>query len=143
MTSRSALLEYVAKTVYWLILAASVWIFLRGHDASGGGFIGGLVAVAATGLVTIVYGVDSARRYLPLRPLQLAITGVLLSLVSGIPGMWTDAPFLTPQWWSIEFAGVSLKLSTVTMFDLGVYVTIWGAFTSYLFALLDDRGVTA
>ena len=50
MTSRSVLLEYVAKTAHWLILAASVWILLRGHDESGGAFIGGLVAVVATAL---------------------------------------------------------------------------------------------
>jgi multicomponent Na+:H+ antiporter subunit B len=124
-------------------LAASVWIFLRGHNEPGGGFIAGLVAVAATALVAIVYGVENARRCMPLRPLQLAITGVLLSLVSGIPGMWTDAPFLTHQWWSIEFAGVSLKLTTVTVFDLGVYGTVWGSFAAYLFALLDDRGAIA
>ena len=98
---------------------------------------------AATALVTIVYGVDKARRYLPLRPLQLAVTGVLLGLLSGIPGMWTGAPFLTHQWWTIEIAGASLKLSTVTVFALGVYCAVWGAFTSYLFALLDDRGVTS
>jgi multicomponent Na+:H+ antiporter subunit B len=143
MTSRSVLLEYVAKALYWLMLLASVWILLRGHNAPGGGFIAGLVAVAATALVAIVYGVDHARRRLPLRPLYLAITGVLLALLSGLPGVWADAPFLTHQWWSVGFADNSLKLSTVILFDLGVYGAVWGAFASYLFALLDDSGVAA
>jgi multisubunit Na+/H+ antiporter MnhB subunit len=143
MTSRSVLLEYAAKTVYWLMLAVSVWILLRGHNAPGGGFIAGLVAVAATALVAIVYGVDQARRRLPLRPLYLAVTGVLLALLSGMPGVWADAPFLTHQWWSVEFADTSLKLSTVILFDLGVYGAVWGAFASYLFALLDEGGAVA
>ena len=141
MTSRSLLLEYTAKTVYWLMLAVSVWVLLRGHNAPGGGFIAGLVAVAATALIAIVYGVDNARRRLPLRPLPLAVTGVLLALLSGLPGTWSDAPFLTHQWWNLEFAGTSLKLSTVVVFDLGVYGAVWGAFASYLFMLLDDREV--
>ena len=138
MTPRAVLLEYTARPVYWLMLAASVWILLRGHNAPGGGFIAGLVAVAATALVAIVYGVGDARRRLPLKPLQLAVTGLLLALLSGIPGVLTQAPFLTHQWWSIEFATVSLKLSTVILFDLGVYGAVWGAFAAYLFALLDD-----
>ena len=46
MTSRSIMLEYVARSVYWLMLLASVWILLRGHNAPGGGFIAGLMAVA-------------------------------------------------------------------------------------------------
>ncbi len=143
MTSRSVLLEYVARAVYWLMLAASLWILLRGHNAPGGGFIAGLVAVAATALIAIVYGVQEARRRLLLGPLGLAVTGVLLALLSGVPGLVADAPFLTHQWWSIEFAGTSFKLSTVLLFDLGVYGAVWGAFASYLFALLDDQGARA
>ena len=143
MTPRSVLLECAAKTVYWLMLALSLWILLRGHNAPGGGFIAGLVAVAASALIAIVYGVEQARRRLPLRPLYLAVTGVLLALLSGIPGVWTDAPFLTHQWWSVEIADTSLKLSTVILFDLGVYGAVWGAFASYLFALLDDHGAPA
>lgn len=143
MTSRSELLEYVARAAYWVMLLASLWILLRGHNAPGGGFIAGLVAVAATALIAIVYGVDYARRKLPLQPLQLALTGVLLALVSGLPGIWADAPFLTHQWWNIEFAGASIKLSTVLVFDLGVYGAVWGAFAFYLLALLDHHGEKA
>lgn len=140
MTSRSLMLEYVSRTAYWLMLLASVWILLRGHNAPGGGFIAGLVAVAATALLAIVYGIDCARRRLPLQPLQLAVTGVLLALISGIPGAWDDNPFLTHQWWSIEVGNNVFKLSTVIMFDIGVFAAVWGAFATYLFALLDDQG---
>ena len=140
MTSRSLMLEYVARTAYWLMLLASVWILLRGHNAPGGGFIAGLVAVAAIALLAIVYGVDYARRRLPLQPLQLAVAGVLLALISGIPGAWDGNPFLTHQWWSIEVGNNLFKLSTVIMFDIGVFAAVWGAFATYLFALLDDQG---
>ena len=140
MTSRSLMLEYVSRTAYWLMLLASVWILLRGHNAPGGGFIAGLVAVAATALMAIVYGVDDARRRLPLQPLQLAVAGVLLALISGFPGAWDGNPFLTHQWWSIEVGNNVFKLSTVIMFDVGVFAAVWGAFATYLFALLDDQG---
>jgi multicomponent Na+:H+ antiporter subunit B len=140
MTARSLMLEYVARTAYWLMLLASVWILLRGHNAPGGGFIAGLVAVAATALMAIVYGVDRARHHLPLPPLALAAAGVLLALISGIPGAWDHSPFLTHQWWSLELGSNAIKLSTVIVFDAGVYAAVWGAFATYLFALLGDQG---
>jgi len=137
MTPRSLLLESVAKVAYWVMLAASLWILLRGHNAPGGGFIGGLVAVTATALVAIVYGVDDAYRRLPLAPLKLAVSGILLALISGLIGILADQPFLTHQWWTL---GAGFKLSTVLIFDIGVYAAVWGAFAFYLFELLNDPG---
>jgi multicomponent Na+:H+ antiporter subunit B len=140
MTERSLMLETVTRAVYWLMLAASIWILLRGHNAPGGGFIAGLVAVTASALMAIVYGIDAARRYLPMQPLRLAAAGVLLALLSGIPGALDGSAFLTHQWWSIGSANNAIKLSTVLLFDAGVYAAVWGAFTAYLFALLNDQG---
>ena len=134
MTRRSLLLEYVARAAFWIMLAASVWILLRGHNAPGGGFIAGLIAVAASALLAIVYDIDNARRRMPLSPMVLTVTGVLLALLSGVPGAFGGGSFLTHLWWSLG----PVKLSTVLLFDLGVYAAVWGAFTNYLFALLDD-----
>jgi multicomponent Na+:H+ antiporter subunit B len=140
MTARSLMLEYVARAAYWLMLLASVWILLRGHNAPGGGFIAGLVAVTATALIAIVYGTDSARRRLPLQPIALTAAGILLALISGIPGVLEGSPFLTHQWWTLAPGENALKLSTVILFDAGVYAAVWGAFSTYLFALLDEHG---
>ena len=137
MTRRSLLLEYVARAAFWIMLAVSVWVLLRGHNAPGGGFIAGLIAVAANALLAIVYGIDKARRRMPLSPLTLTAAGVLLALLSGVPGAIGSGSFLTHLWWELG----SVKLSTVLLFDLGVYAAVWGAFTSYLFALLDDGEV--
>lgn len=134
MTGRSLLLEYVGRAAYWIMLVASVWLLLRGHNAPGGGFIAGLIAVAASALMAIVYGIDAAHRLMPFSPLVLTVTGVLLALLSGVPGALGSSPFLTHLWWSVG----SVKLSTVLLFDLGVYAAVWGAFTIYLFALLDE-----
>lgn len=140
MTPRAVMLERTAHVIYWLMLAAAVWILLRGHNAPGGGFIAGLVALAATALVAIVYGTDAARRRLPLAPLPLAAAGVLLALASGLPGAWRGEAFLTHLWWGLEPGGAALKLSTVYVFDLGVFAAVWGAFSAYVLALLDNEG---
>jgi multicomponent Na+:H+ antiporter subunit B len=93
-----------------------------------------MIAVAASALLAIVYGIDNARQRMPLSPLTLAVTGVLLALLSGLPGAYGSGSYLTHLWWSLG----PIKLSTVLLFDVGVYAAVWGAFTSYLFALLDD-----
>ena len=138
MTPRALMLERTARLAYWVMLAAATWILLRGHNAPGGGFIAGLVAVAATALLAIVYGPRTARRRLPLPPAGLALAGLALAVVSGLPGAVAGDPFLTHLW--TRLAG--LKVSTVLLFDLGVFAAVWGSFTTYLLALLDPGGKT-
>ena len=129
MNERSPLLTVAARPLYWLLFAASVWVLLRGHNAPGGGFIGGLLAVAASSLLATLNGVVAARRLQWVSPVQLAMGGVALGLISGLAGPVTGQPFLTHLW-----AG---PLSTVLLFDLGVFLTVWGALTGYIYPLLE------
>jgi multicomponent Na+:H+ antiporter subunit B len=130
MTPRSTLLAQSARPVYLLLLAAALWILLRGHNEPGGGFIGGLVAVAGSSLLAITLGPRSARRWQPLAPVPLALLGVGLALASGLVGPLFGLPFLT----HLRGGG----LSTVMLFDLGVFLAVWGALTGYVYALLGE-----
>lgn len=132
MTPRSVLLDRIVPMLYWLLLAAAVWILLRGHNAPGGGFIAGLVAVAASAALAIVLGERVARARLPLAPLPLAASGVLLALVSGLPALFFGYPYLMHFWGAL----LEVKLSTVMLFDLGVFLAVWGALAGFVLALL-------
>jgi multicomponent Na+:H+ antiporter subunit B len=140
--TRVVILETVVGPLYWLILAASVWILLRGHNEPGGGFIGGLVAVGATALWGVARGPASARRRLPFRdPVLLAAAGVLASLVSGIPAWFVGESYLTHQSFTLPLGFTDLWLSTVMLFDAGVYLCVWGAVSGFglgLLAIDDD-----
>ena len=129
MTPDSTLLRQAALPLYWLMMGAAVWVLLRGHHDPGGGFIGGLVAVAATSLLASTHGPERARRWQPLGPLPLALVGLSLALLSGLGGPVLGLPFLTHLW----SAG---GLSTVLLFDIGVFLSVWGAVTGYVFALV-------
>lgn len=127
MTTQSVVLNFVARTLYPLMLLASILIVVRGHDEPGGGFIGGMVAVAATAFRAVAAGSARARRAYPGGPLRLAASGAVLAVVSGLPALWLGQPFLT-HYSARPEAGLSgITVSTVLLFDAGVYLVIWGA----------------
>jgi len=139
LNSRNLILERVMPSLYWLILAAAVWILLRGHNAPGGGFIGGLTALAATAAQAIVFGTPSAERRMPLGPMPLTVLGVALALISGLPAILFGQPYLTHLWWTLPLGLIDLPLSTVLLFDVGVFFAVWGSLAGYVFALLQDE----
>lgn len=127
MTPRSALTRLAVRLLYPTMLAVSLWILWRGHHQPGGGFIGGMIAVAATSLLAVAEGSSVARRRLPFGPVRLAALGCLTSLASGLPALALGRPYLEHFWLEIPVGVTRLPLSTVLLFDLGVYVVVWGA----------------
>ncbi len=139
---RLVLLHVMGKPMYYLILAFSLFVFWRGHNEPGGGFIGGLLAVSASLLLTNTHGVVVARRLLPFRShVRLAAFGVLCAAASGIAGLLAGHSFMHHLWWEVPMPWGPLALSTVQLFDLGVYLCVWGGIGGYaseLLALGDD-----
>lgn len=144
MTRRALILDVFVRGLYPLMLAASLWILLRGHNEPGGGFIGGMVAVAATAMLAVAQGAELAQRRMPLGPLRLAAAGVLLSLASGLPAYALGAAYMTHLWASLPLGLTELKVSTVLLFDLGVFAAVWGALGGLCAQMvgLDEEGGT-
>lgn len=138
MQQRVVLLQTMGKPVYYLILAFSLVVFWRGHNEPGGGFIGGLLAVSATLLLANTHGVAEARKRLPLGShTRLAAAGVLCAAASGVAGLLAGHSFMHHLWWDLPLPGGSaLALSTVQLFDLGVYLCVWGGIGGYASELL-------
>ncbi len=126
MTQRALILEVVVRGLYPVMLVLSIAILFRGHNAPGGGFIAGLIAVAATSLQAVAHGSTSALTRLPLGPMRLAAVSSLVSVASGLPAALLGLPYMTHLWLMVPFGFAELPLSTVMLFDLGVYGTVWG-----------------
>jgi multicomponent Na+:H+ antiporter subunit B len=118
-----------------LMLLFSVFVLLRGHNEPGGGFIGGLIAASAFAILGIAHGVPAVRRAMYFHPMAVSGFGLLLAGLAGLLSYVFRVPFLTGLWTSVSFLGVSVDLSTVMFFDIGVYLVVVGSITSTALAL--------
>lgn len=111
-----------------LALLISVFIFLRGHNLPGGGFIAGLITAVALALQYIASGVVWVEQRLPLNYQRMAGVGVLIAALTGL-GSWAfGRPFLTTAFGHFELPLVGeFELATAMLFDLGVYLTVVGS----------------
>ena len=112
-----------------ILVLVSLLLLLDAHNAPGGGFAGGLVASAAAIVHGMARGNDRVRRLLRLEPLAIAGVGGLIAIVSGLTGLVTDKPFLTGLWLPANVFG------TPNLFDVGIYLTVFGAVTAIALAL--------
>ncbi len=131
---KSLILHTSAPLLLWLTLPVSIYIVLRGHNAPGGGFLGGLIAAAGILLYAIARGGDAAARMMRLSPVAICGIGLLAAAASGMVGLLDlDRPYLTHRWW---FPGAGPALGTTIIFDLGVYLTVVGTVTAMFLSLL-------
>jgi multicomponent K+:H+ antiporter subunit A len=143
----SLLLRMAAGFLLPLALAVAAYLFWRGHNLPGGGFIAGLVTAAALVLQAIALGQaeaearlggESSRRFTRWIAAGLAIAGL-----TGVGAFAFGHPFLTSAYAHPVLPVLGdVGLATAALFDLGVYVTVVGA-TLLLFATLGDASKEA
>ncbi len=110
-----------------LALLVAVFIFLRGHNLPGGGFIAGLVTAVALVTQYLANGVDWTHARMP-RNLHPAIgLGLLVALVTGATSMLLGYPFLTSAFTHVHWPFADFELASAIAFDLGVYLVVVGA----------------
>ncbi|HBO1938978.1 TPA: monovalent cation/H+ antiporter subunit A [Pseudomonas aeruginosa] len=122
------ILETLSRVLLPLALLISVFIFLRGHNLPGGGFIAGLVTAIALVLQYIASGSQWVEQRLPLNYAAMAGAGVLIAGLTGLGSWLFGYPFLTSAFGHFELPLIGeIELATAMLFDLGVYLTVVGA----------------
>ncbi|PTB82466.1 monovalent cation/H+ antiporter subunit A, partial [Pseudidiomarina aestuarii] len=78
------LVQVVSQALLPLALMVSAYIFLRGHNLPGGGFIAGLITAAAMILQYISNGVEWLKERFDYNYQSLTAVGVMIALFTGI-----------------------------------------------------------
>lgn len=114
-------LQLMLRLVNPVLALISAVIFLRGHNAPGGGFIAALVGASIVGLLYLSTSKD--RQIGPPRlPLPLIGGGVLIAVGTGLWGLVVEGSFLEPVRGDLG----PLHLTSSMLFDLGVYAAVLG-----------------
>jgi len=123
----SPLLATGTRTMVPTLALFSVFLLVIGHDVPGGGFAGGLIASLALLLVFLSFGARGLRRALPVEPDIILGMGLAMAVLAGIVGAVFEGTFLTYTYveWSAPLIG-DVKVSSLLLFDLGVYVLVIG-----------------
>lgn len=123
----SVVLETGARTMAPTLVLVSVYLLVVGHNAPGGGFVGGLVAGAALLISFLARGEEGVARLMPSHPVLILGAGLSLALAAGLAGLLAGAAFLDALQATIEAPVLgAVKLNTALAFDLGVYLVVVG-----------------
>lgn len=128
----------IAPVIVATMLVFSVYVCLRGHNEPGGGFIGGLIAASAIAILGMAGGAEAARRALKVDPLAVAAFGVFIAAMSGLASIFTGSPFMTSIWMYLDVGATTVPFSTPLVFDIGVYLVVFGTISAVALALEDD-----
>lgn len=132
------ILQAAARILVAMMLLFSLFVLVRGHNEPGGGFIGGLIGAAGFALLAASHGLDVARQALRLPPITVAAIGVGAALAAGLgAAVFGEAPF-TGLWLLLGTDGAGgkgLPISTVLLFDVGVWLVVVGSVLAIVFAL--------
>ena len=132
----SIILRTAIRFLMPLLILFSWFLLVRGHNQSGGGFAGGLVAAAAFALYSLSYNANEARRVWKISPAVLIASGLLVAVLSGLIGLLAGQPFLTGLWTYVTIPGFgALEVGTPVLFDIGVYLLVFGITITLVFSL--------
>jgi multicomponent K+:H+ antiporter subunit A len=124
----SLMLALVSRLLLPLSVMVSFYLFLRGHNAPGGGFIAGLVLAVALVLLFVANGNRWVEQRMGTDFRPWVGWGLLIAGLTGVGSWFFGSPFLTSSYdYPNVFALGPVPLASASLFDLGVYLTVVGA----------------
>ena len=118
----------LTRVIMPVVLLVGFYIFMRGHNEPGGGFIAGLIVSIAVVMQYMANGFSwtSARLRYPYHGIIGA--GVLIAGLTGIGSWFFGKPFLTSDFTYVRIPPFEkFELATAALFDLGVFLAVVGA----------------
>lgn len=142
---KTVILRTASRLIVPLSLIFAVFIYCKGHQTPGGGFVGGLVAAVALILHRMSETESSRRQMLPVRERTLIGWGLLLAMGTGGASLLAGLPFLTSGHMAValptgpgESTVQTFEVASAMAFDLGVFFVVTGVVVGMINALTDE-----
>ena len=126
----------VTRVLMPIAIMVGIYIFLRGHNQPGGGFVAGLVIAIALLMQYMASGFAWTQARQRIEYHAMIGIGVIMAGLTGA-GAWVfGRPFLTSNYTYVHLPPIEeFELATAMLFDLGVFLTVLGAVMLMLYSL--------
>lgn len=136
----SVILQIAAKYIRLLLVFFAVVALLRGHNHPGGGFIGGLLFALSIVYYGFAFDAFTAKGKLRIQPEGYIAAGLLVILLSVLPGLSKGGQLMKGIWISIPMPVFGeLKIGTPFLFDIGVFLAVIGVTLMFFFSLTKNE----
>lgn len=118
-------LSMMMRPLLPLAMTVSVFVFMRGHNVPGGGFVAGLITGVALVMQYLANGIAVTQPLMPRNPPRLLALGLFLAAGIGLASLFHGRPFLTSAHGHVHLPWIgNVELATAMVFDLGVFVVV-------------------
>lgn len=119
-----------------MISLITIFFFMRGHNLPGGGFIAGVIFAIGIIVQYMISGIHWVELRSRIKPQNWLAAGLFMALSAGILPLFYGLPFLSALAGDIYLPLIGdIHLSSVMLFDLGVFALVVGSSTYMLVAL--------
>jgi multicomponent K+:H+ antiporter subunit A len=126
----------VTRVLMPIAIVVGAYIFLRGHNQPGGGFVAGLVVAIALLMQYMASGFAWTQARKRIEYHTLIGFGVIIAGLTGVGAWLSGTPFLTSAYTYVHLPPIEeFELATAMLFDLGVFLTVLGAVMLMLYSL--------
>lgn len=122
------IMQTLTRLLLPLMLMIAIYIFLRGHNLPGGGFIAGLIAAVALIVQYLSNGIAWTNDRLKFDMHWVIGFGLLIATATGLVAMGLGYPFMTTAFTYLNWPVVGkFEVASAIAFDLGVFLVVVGA----------------
>lgn len=134
---KTLILSTILKALAPLFIGFALYMFFRGHDNPGGGFIAGLIASIPLMIHAMVFGYKATATKFKIKPRVFTALGLLIAILSGTFSMVNGKSYLTSVWIDQKLPLIG-KVGSPIFFDLGVFLVVFGVVLQITFLLTEE-----
>lgn len=135
----NVILRTCIKLIVPLGLLFSAYIYFKGHQTPGGGFVGGLSAAVSLIAYRMSEGAARLQKLMPVSERTFIAVGLILALGTGLGALVQGLPFLASNNGYLPLPGdAKFHWATVMAFDAGVYLVVLGTVVGMINALSEE-----